>query len=144
VTVDMTPITGYMDGVDFFEELGHAVDGNRVYPSINCLEHSQPCVAKCGIVRVKVSLDDIIRVQDFTTEGTSSHSKPKIRYHVLHFRDKNLKDRRVLISTRHDGELTEILKLVRETGNQMYSISMLEQKYNYYQLKAELQPESVT
>lgn len=69
-------IIGYMDKVDFDEELGQALSGNKVYPSIEALEKHQPCTKQCGIVKVEVRLAEVVRdtEYDFTK---MSRGRPK-------------------------------------------------------------------
>lgn len=50
----------YMDYTDFHYELGAALDGNRIFPSISSLKRRQPCSKVCGIVRVKVTLLEVV------------------------------------------------------------------------------------
>lgn len=56
---------GYMDKVDFDEELGQAIDGNKVYPSVEMLERFQPCTRQCGIVKVEVRLVEVVRETEY-------------------------------------------------------------------------------
>lgn len=53
-------VIGYMDLVDFECELGCAMGGNKVYPSITDLKESKKCVEGCGIVKVKVEFIEIV------------------------------------------------------------------------------------
>lgn len=53
-------VIGFMCKVDFDHELGAAADGVPVYPSLGSLKHQRPCVAECGVVRVRVVLDAIV------------------------------------------------------------------------------------
>lgn len=46
--------TGYMCMIDFECELGAAMDGNKVYPSIEDLKADHECWESCGIVEVRV------------------------------------------------------------------------------------------
>jgi hypothetical protein len=62
---DKIPIYGYMCGVDFQHELGEASDGNIIYPSVNNLKQNKPCWKECGIVKVKITLEEWIEEQDF-------------------------------------------------------------------------------
>ena len=62
---------GYMDRVDFEDELGEALGGTKVYPSVEdlieeCLPHN---VHYCGIVKVKIELIEVVE------KGTNSWSK---------------------------------------------------------------------
>lgn len=59
-------VTGYMDKVDFDEELGNAIDGNKVFPSLKALKKYKPCTKQCGIVKVEVRLKEVIRETDFS------------------------------------------------------------------------------
>lgn len=57
-------IIGYMDKIDFDCELGYAQGGNVVYPSLKDVKrhlHAQ----ECGIVRVRVTLEEIIEESDY-------------------------------------------------------------------------------
>jgi hypothetical protein len=56
----------YMDKVDFEEELGKAVAGNRVFPSVDACRKSKACVHQCGIVEVEIRLRKVIVETDFT------------------------------------------------------------------------------
>jgi hypothetical protein len=47
-------ITGYMCLIDYQLELGGAVGGNTVFPSIEDLKRHHDCWEECGIVRVEV------------------------------------------------------------------------------------------
>lgn len=52
---------GYMCKTDFECELGMAKRGNCVYASEQDLRENRPCVASCGIVKVKVVAVEIIQ-----------------------------------------------------------------------------------
>jgi hypothetical protein len=52
--------TGFMCKIDFDFELGHATDGNTVYPSIDALRRAHDCADECGIVEVTVSLVRVV------------------------------------------------------------------------------------
>jgi len=56
---------GYMNKVGFDEELGNALTGNKIFPSIESLEKSDPGVTTCGIVEVEVRLRQVIQETDF-------------------------------------------------------------------------------
>lgn len=49
-----TPIKGYMCATDWHHELGHAHDGNKVYPSVKAIKRELTCTDECGIVQVEV------------------------------------------------------------------------------------------
>lgn len=56
---------GYMCKVDFDHELGCALGGNTIYPSLKDLKkHHSEC--HFGSVKVKVSLEEVIRDEDVT------------------------------------------------------------------------------
>jgi hypothetical protein len=57
---DKTSATGYMCAIDWQDEIGHASDGNRVYPSIDALKEHHECWAECGIVEVCVTFKKIV------------------------------------------------------------------------------------
>lgn len=59
---------GYMCKVDFDHELGCALGGNKIYPSLKDLRkhHSE---YHFGSVKVKVSLEEVIRDEDVTGES---------------------------------------------------------------------------
>lgn len=52
---------GYMCKVDFEHELEHAAPGSTVYPSINALIEDKHCSDECGIVKVQVSLIEVVQ-----------------------------------------------------------------------------------
>jgi hypothetical protein len=52
---------GYMCATAFDWELGEALGGTRVYATIEDLKDCQPCVKQCGIVKVKVELEEVIQ-----------------------------------------------------------------------------------
>ena len=62
----MNSVICYMDKVDFDEELGNALDGNKVFPSIEDLKEAKPCTRQCGIVEVEVILKRVIQETDFS------------------------------------------------------------------------------
>ncbi len=62
------PRTGYMDKVDFEEELGNALGGNKVYSSLDDLRLQKPCTNSCGIVRVEVRAVEVVQETNFTRE----------------------------------------------------------------------------
>lgn len=47
-------VTVYVDGIDWMYEVGHAADGNKVYPDINCLKKYNRCWEGCGIVKCEL------------------------------------------------------------------------------------------
>jgi len=63
---DERVIVGYMDKVDFDEELGKAFVGNKVYPSIRAVKEDKPCTSECGIVEVEVRLRRVVQETDFS------------------------------------------------------------------------------
>lgn len=58
----------YMCMIDYEEELGHASDGVRVYPSLNALKEHHICWEECGIVEVEVKFKKIIVDQNLYNE----------------------------------------------------------------------------
>ena len=52
---------GYMCLVDFECEVGNAMGGNRVFPSVEDLRANLKCVDACGIVKVEVRALEIIQ-----------------------------------------------------------------------------------
>jgi hypothetical protein len=56
---------GYMDKVDFEEELGRASDGNKVFPSAEAVRRHRRCSAECGIVKVRVVLEEVTQESNF-------------------------------------------------------------------------------
>lgn len=48
-------VTGFMDGVEWEYELGHAPDGNKVFPSVeNVAGGTDHDISECGIAQVEV------------------------------------------------------------------------------------------
>ena len=58
-------VIGYMCKVDYELELGAASGGNVVYPSINDLKERRKCVEGCGIVKVAVSLVEVVQEENY-------------------------------------------------------------------------------
>lgn len=46
--------------VDFEWELGYAYPFTEVYPSLEALKKARPCVHACGIVKVKVEVEEVV------------------------------------------------------------------------------------
>ena len=51
---------GYMCKVDFDWEIGGAIGGNTVYPSVEDLKDNRTCWEECGIVKVKIELEEVV------------------------------------------------------------------------------------
>lgn len=72
----------YMDYVDFMYESGNPVDGNTFYSDIDNLIALKPHCKGCGIVKVKIKLDEVVRKpqeKDFTKlsiEEIKKHEQP--------------------------------------------------------------------
>ena len=58
-------VTGYMCGVDFAYELGEAVSGNTVYPSVGDLKKHHSSWEECGIDEVRVSFVKEIEPENY-------------------------------------------------------------------------------
>ena len=54
----------YMCGVDWQHELGEAMGGNVLYPSVDDLKQCMKCWESCGIVKVSVSIEKWEEEQD--------------------------------------------------------------------------------
>lgn len=61
----MAKIVGYMDKVDFDEELGKNPHGCLVFPSIEALANTKGCIGECGIVEVRIELARIVLATEF-------------------------------------------------------------------------------
>ncbi len=55
------PRYGYMCKVGFDWELGHAIGGNKIYPSVEDLKENCRCVEECGIVKVRIELEEVVQ-----------------------------------------------------------------------------------
>lgn len=53
-------VVGYMCRIDWDHELGIAIDGNRVYPSLAALKERHTMWEKCGVVEVAVTLQRVV------------------------------------------------------------------------------------
>jgi hypothetical protein len=58
-------ITVFLDGVDWQHEIGEAVGGNKVYPSIEDLKEYNRCWNGCGIVKCKLVFEEWVVEQNF-------------------------------------------------------------------------------
>jgi hypothetical protein len=54
------PKYGYMCQTDWDWELGEALGGSTIYPSVEDLKDHRKCVSSCGIVKVKIELEEIV------------------------------------------------------------------------------------
>lgn len=59
---------GYMDMTDFYDELGEGPTC-KIYSSIEQLKKDSPCVKQCGIVKVKVILEEAIQEPNYELES---------------------------------------------------------------------------
>lgn len=59
-------VTVYIDGVDWQYEIGHAMDGNRVYPSLEDLAESNSCWESCGVVKATITFEKWVTPQDLS------------------------------------------------------------------------------
>jgi len=55
-----------MDTISFEHEIGEAKGGTRVYASVQDLRDNESCLENggCGIVRVRIEVDEVIEEQD--------------------------------------------------------------------------------
>jgi dipeptidase len=51
---------------DFDLELGNALGGNVVYPSIDDLERQRGCIEECGIAEVEVTLVKVVQEPNYS------------------------------------------------------------------------------
>jgi hypothetical protein len=63
---DPSVVEGFMCRTDFECELGGAIDGNKIYPSIEAAKEYLKCWESCGIVKVEVVGIEVV------VEGTDS------------------------------------------------------------------------
>ena len=64
----------YLDGVDFEHEIGHAADGNKVYPSVVDLKEYNRCWEGCGIVECELVFKKWIVEHDWKKMARDSTS----------------------------------------------------------------------
>ena len=50
----------YCCKIDFDYEIGEAIGGNKLFPSVEDLLENCKCANHCGIVRVKVTIDEVV------------------------------------------------------------------------------------
>ena len=53
-------IESFMCKTDYDYELGFASGGNRVFPSLQDLQNNKPCWKSCGVVKVQITLVEIV------------------------------------------------------------------------------------
>ena len=58
-------VIGYMCKVDYECELGAAAGGKVVYPTVEDLKERRSCVDECGIVKVAVSLEEVVQEENY-------------------------------------------------------------------------------
>jgi len=56
---------GFMCLTDWEHEIGHATDGNKVYPSLKALKEHMRCWNECGVIEVEVRAIRIAVPQNF-------------------------------------------------------------------------------
>lgn len=59
---------GFMCLTDWVHEMGHASDGNRVYPSLRALKEHQRCWKQCGVVEVEVRAIKLVVPENHSDE----------------------------------------------------------------------------
>jgi hypothetical protein len=62
-------VTGYMCQIDWDHEIGHASDGNKVYPTVEALKREHKSWEDCGIVEVTVTFNKVIHEPDLMHES---------------------------------------------------------------------------
>lgn len=51
----------FVDGTDWRWEVGHAADGNRIYPDLDCLKAYNKCWEECGVVKCRIEfLEEVV------------------------------------------------------------------------------------
>lgn len=56
---------GFMCKTDFDYDMRGASDGARIYPSEEALRRERQCIAECGIVAVRVTLERLVQDEDW-------------------------------------------------------------------------------
>jgi len=64
----------YMCGVDWQHEIGAAMGGNTVHPSVEDLKKHRKCWKSCGIVEIEVKFVKWVEPQDFSDFGGKNES----------------------------------------------------------------------
>lgn len=54
-------VVGFMDLIDFQMEVGGAMDGTKIYPSVEDLRRERLCTEGCGIIEVEIRGRQIIQ-----------------------------------------------------------------------------------
>lgn len=57
-------VRGFMCLIDWQHEIGHASDGNKIYPSLEALKRHHGAWKSCGVVEVTVRAKQIVEPQD--------------------------------------------------------------------------------
>jgi hypothetical protein len=65
--------------VDFDWELGEALGGSRVYKSVKDLKANEPGHDQCGIVKVKVFMEKVVRKERRENAKKDTKAKSKAR-----------------------------------------------------------------
>jgi hypothetical protein len=68
----------YMDKVDFEHELGEAVGGNTLYSSVKDLLNNQKCITECGVVKVKITIEEVILGSKYRMTEEEKEERKKI------------------------------------------------------------------
>lgn len=67
-------VTGYMCKVDWDYELGAAVGGNTIFPSVADLVSNKKCTQECGVVEVEVRLKSVLQESDFSIKPDKTYT----------------------------------------------------------------------
>lgn len=60
---------GFMCRTSWDEHVSHDPKGTKIYPSISALKADRKCSDECGVVRVKIVVDEVVSVGSIR-EGT--------------------------------------------------------------------------
>lgn len=63
-------VIGYCCLTDWTWEIGESWDGTEIYNSIESLRDARCCVDSCGIVKVRVKLEEVVLESNFGLEPT--------------------------------------------------------------------------
>lgn len=72
-------IRGYMCKVAWDYELGYALGGGRIYPTLADLISNHKCTDQCGVVEVEVKVKKVIKQSDFSIKPEKTYMVSKLK-----------------------------------------------------------------
>ena len=70
----------YIDQVDWMHEVGHAADGNMIYPSLESIQTYCSCAEHCGVIKAEISFIETVLPGSDDDEKEVESKRRELRY----------------------------------------------------------------